>query len=252
MVATTGTSGASLRERGNAAYKAENWEEAINLYSQAIEADWESKDAEHLCALFSNRAAAHLKRCEVAYGQFTVFFSNLCAPRVLRLTVSFERIARLDVEVAIRLRPNWSRAWQRNAEVQKGLRQWKGASESYRQAAHFSKPLNTATPDYAAKNKAYNDYITLAVEMSKKAEAAPCGCGPVRPRDPYAYSARTVKASQANPEKHTMARVIVNAKTAAWKGWEDIMRDYDAGSPPSSLAGLWKVCGMSLPLATYS
>lgn len=75
MVATTGTSGASLRERGNAAYKAENWGEAINLYSQAIEADWESKDAEHLCALFSNRAAAHLKRCEVAYGQFPLFLS---------------------------------------------------------------------------------------------------------------------------------------------------------------------------------
>ena len=58
----------TLRDLGNAAFKAKKWQEAIDYYSQAIEIEFD-REAEHVGALFCNRAAAYLNLCEYDLGE---------------------------------------------------------------------------------------------------------------------------------------------------------------------------------------
>jgi len=60
-----------LREQGNDAFKEKEWEKAIELYTRAIEADYNPArpDVEHLAALYSNRATAFIQRGEYSLGE---------------------------------------------------------------------------------------------------------------------------------------------------------------------------------------
>lgn len=58
-----------MRDLGNASFKAKKWQEAIDHYSEAIEADYGIREAEHVAALFCNRAAAYLNLYEYDLGK---------------------------------------------------------------------------------------------------------------------------------------------------------------------------------------
>jgi tetratricopeptide (TPR) repeat protein len=51
----------SLKDRGNAAFKAKKFEDAIDLYKQAIDEEESSKDAKLLAILYSNIAQVCLE-----------------------------------------------------------------------------------------------------------------------------------------------------------------------------------------------
>ncbi|MCL4129368.1 UNVERIFIED_CONTAM: hypothetical protein GTU68_051253, partial [Idotea baltica] len=61
MVLETESSYLSLKEKGNAAYKDGNWEDAISYYTQGLKLTEESKEK---YVLFKNRAAVYLKKEE--------------------------------------------------------------------------------------------------------------------------------------------------------------------------------------------
>ena len=75
----------SLRDLGNAAFKAKKWQEAIDYYSQAIEIEFD-REAEHVGALFCNRAAAYLNLCEYDLGEPNISsLLDTCLPNLMTL-----------------------------------------------------------------------------------------------------------------------------------------------------------------------
>lgn len=85
---------------GNAAFKAQDFPEAIKQFTLAIEAD----AGNHV--LFSNRSAAYAKA-----GQFTA--------------------ALLDANKCIELMPDWPKGHSRRGAAYVGLRNWRGAQGAY-------------------------------------------------------------------------------------------------------------------------
>ncbi|GAA5918257.1 hypothetical protein JCM6882_005132 [Rhodosporidiobolus microsporus] len=108
----------ALREQGNAAFRSSRWEEAVQLYSQALEATVTSgqlseEEKEHLAALYSNRAAA-------------------------RIQLSHLDLALLDASAAYLLLPRWSRAHAREAEAFARLHDFEKARASYASATDLA------------------------------------------------------------------------------------------------------------------
>lgn len=70
----------TLREQGNEAFKEKEWERAIELYTRAIEADYDPlrSDQEQLAALYSNRATAYIQRCEYSLGESRTLLPPFC------------------------------------------------------------------------------------------------------------------------------------------------------------------------------
>lgn len=92
----------SLKDQGNAAFKASEWAKARDLYTQALEEDNKSEAA---ASLFANRAASYTH-----LGQYD---------RAL-----------LDANSAIKCRPTWSRGYARRAEAFSYLQSFEYAQAS--------------------------------------------------------------------------------------------------------------------------
>ena len=89
-----------LKEKGNKALTAENFEEAIAAYTEAIGMD----DKNHV--LYSNRSAAYAKS-----GKFAEALS--------------------DAEKTIELNPTWAKGYSRKGVAAAGLRDYMKAFEAY-------------------------------------------------------------------------------------------------------------------------
>jgi len=140
----------ALRERGNEVFRAGKWQEAVDLYTEAIEKDYNCEDKAHVAALLSNRIAAlvHLKEFNIA----------LC-----------------DAKAVQRLQPNWSRGYERCASVYKGLYQYMNANEQYGKAGILSGDPNVKHRMYSAAKACldtamptWDDSIFLNYDEQKK------------------------------------------------------------------------------------
>lgn len=103
MSTAPSTSSEALKEQGNAAYGRGEYELAVKLYSQALEVD----SANHV--LYSNRSAAH-----AAMGNFDQALE--------------------DANECVKLNPAWIKGHTRKAAAETGLKRYKEASETYRNA----------------------------------------------------------------------------------------------------------------------
>ncbi|BGP05690.1 hypothetical protein JCM10049v2_001503 [Rhodotorula toruloides] len=121
----------SLREEGNLAFRSSQWTKAIDFYTRAIEAvtiDVETateEEKEHLAALYSNRAAA-------------------------RIHLFLLDHAILDSDVAIKLRPEWSRAHARRGEALARLHDFAEARQAYLLAVDLAEDEATRSRHMAA------------------------------------------------------------------------------------------------------
>lgn len=95
----------TLKEKGNAAIRRQDFAEAVLMYSYAIKLSVGSPDA----ILHSNRSVAFLRLGQLYY-------------------------ANEDAERAIQLRPDWAKAHYRRGEVQKAGGQFDSALLSYARA----------------------------------------------------------------------------------------------------------------------
>lgn len=106
-----------LKQEGNGQYKAKNFPQAVQLYSQALEMAyarplWYPTQGleEEVSVLLSNRAAA-----EMDQGNY--------------------ELAVLDAERCTELRNAWSKGWFRKGRALEGLARWKEAQEAYQTGA---------------------------------------------------------------------------------------------------------------------
>ncbi|CAI5537666.1 unnamed protein product [Closterium sp. Naga37s-1] len=106
-MADPGSCEASLKDRGNAEFKAKNFLKAAALYTQAI------KDAPDSHALYSNRSAAFLQ--------------------LSKLTKALA-----DAEAAIRLNPAWEKGYYRKGCALEAMKRYDEALEAFREAAERS------------------------------------------------------------------------------------------------------------------
>ncbi|ORY54867.1 hypothetical protein BCR35DRAFT_310223 [Leucosporidium creatinivorum] len=129
----------SLKEQGTAAFHAEKWEEAINLYTEALKAG--SLSEEEAGALYSNRAAAriHLYRYDLAL---------------------------LDAAQACKLRPTWSRAFARRAEAYSHLHRDDLALLTYQEAISLAEDPSTRQRYESAASLVRQRIETLANKTS--------------------------------------------------------------------------------------
>jgi len=89
-----------LKARGNEAFKASRWDEAIGHFSAAIEVD----ASNHV--LYSNRSAAHASK-----GDFASALE--------------------DAEKCVGLKADWAKGWGRKGAALAGLRRWTEALDAY-------------------------------------------------------------------------------------------------------------------------
>ncbi|GAA6059177.1 hypothetical protein JCM10212_005522 [Sporobolomyces blumeae] len=184
-----------LRARGNKAYQSNQPQLAVDLYSQAILKDWNSADREHVAALYSNRAAAwcQLKQFNLAY---------------------------CDVKAVLKIRPNWSRGWERRATIHRGLYLFKLAKLDYEKAASLSS-------DVPNRNR-LNDLARLmtwaTIPTASKLE-------PVNLGNLYSDVTKQGKdwLSMADP---------VRLASNSWTALETAYRGFYDGSKPPAAAGV--------------
>lgn len=93
-----------LKEQGNDAFKANNVEEAINLYSQALDIDPDNY------VVYSNRSAAYLKS-------------------------DFKSNALYDAEKCVSLAPTWAKGYSRLGAAQQSLKRFNAAIDSFKKGS---------------------------------------------------------------------------------------------------------------------
>ena len=91
----------SLKEQGNAAFKALDFESAVQYYSEALVEDPKNY------AIYSNRSAAYLKIGKAA-------------------------AALKDAEACITWKGDFTRGWLRKGQAHEAMDQWRDAVEAYR------------------------------------------------------------------------------------------------------------------------
>mmetsp|Transcript_53375 Transcript_53375/g.155570 ORF Transcript_53375/g.155570 Transcript_53375/m.155570 type:complete len:441 (-) Transcript_53375:36-1358(-) len=98
----------ALKEKGNAAFKASDYDEAIDAYSKALELD----QTQHLC--FSNRSAAYLKLgCKSGTAEAS--------------KADFLEKALADADKCVEINPAWAKGYSRQAAVLQELKRWDDA-----------------------------------------------------------------------------------------------------------------------------
>jgi len=101
---------AALKAQGNAHFAKKQWQEALDLYSQALDLE---KDNIALGALLSNRSAclAHLDRFELALA---------------------------DASRCIKLRPRWSKGFARSGEAYSRMQSFELAERACEHLIHLN------------------------------------------------------------------------------------------------------------------
>ncbi|BGP45616.1 hypothetical protein JCM10450v2_001435 [Rhodotorula kratochvilovae] len=180
----------TLREQGKPAFTTSRFQEAADLYTQALETHASTSgataggDAVQLAALYSNRAAARIK-----LFQFD--------------------LALLDAAAAKQLNPTWSRAVTREAEAYSALHDYEAA--------------NSAAADLAEDDTARGRFIAGAV-AAETALAEGASTLLSEAEDAVSFAARYDRYVKdgGNPEKEELvaAATAVYAWTAAEKAFE--------------------------------
>ncbi|GAA6016989.1 hypothetical protein JCM11491_006121 [Sporobolomyces phaffii] len=184
----------SLRDQGNAAYKAEKWEESIELYSRAIVEDASIDDPAHMAALYCNRSAAYSKRCE------------------------FD-LAILDARVAEIIQPRWYRPPQRAAEAHRGLHMFGAAAQDYEDAADVLE--TNPGPDYANHGRLI---ATLEAEQGRMEQALHAG-PKIRTAADTDYFARAKTFRPEELKDRIAARAALRGLEVVFRNWDDFVRD---------------------------
>ena len=205
---------AELKQRGNAAFSAKAYDEAIEWYSAAIELDGGVK-GEAAAALYSNRSACYLalQACDLALA---------------------------DAQTAVDLRPTWAKAHSRVGAALYGLKELPGALAAYQKALALEPTSEAAQASVkelklAIRNQRLEALIERGAFEKKRreeeeeeeqqrgaasgptADGAGGSEGGMGGGDATAAAAPTTSAAAAKPEK-TPEQLAYMADVAEWMG----------------------------------
>ena len=127
MMAAPASPSPSLKDQGNDAFRASSWDLSVNLYTRAL-LDPTILTPDDAAALFSNRAAAYIHLFQFDRGEHTLLPSSEYKQGCTRLIPCL--VALLDTTAALALRPTWSTAHARRAEVYAHLQDFPAALAS--------------------------------------------------------------------------------------------------------------------------
>lgn len=151
----------SLKEQGNAAFKAGDHETAIQFYSEALAEDPKNY------AIYSNRSAAYLKIGKAA-------------------------AALKDAEACITWKGDFTRGWLRKGQAHEAMDQWRDAVESYRSGLDIDPTNDQLKQAYKAADEAERRKPRQSDEPSPASAPAPVRrqrvSPPPLPRPPAARS----------------------------------------------------------------
>lgn len=133
----------TLKEQGNDAFKEKNFQQAIDLFTQAIS----ENPTDHL--IYGNRSASYYKLSQ------------------------FEK-ALEDAEKAVELKASWSKGWQRKAAALQAMNRKEEAMQAY-ESGYEADPTNTVLMKEMSQLKVQMESEKAAREQQEKALADQLG-----------------------------------------------------------------------------